>query len=121
MGKVQRHWRLALSLQKIQEHLKTLNTMELHWVHKSTNGLADRLANKGVGKEGLELDTTWSSLSNDELKTDCIHLATKYHEGRLIKKGHIEKGIARPGDRQARPRKEMMVEHSITNDHAGSA
>ena len=29
VGKVQRHWRLAHSLQKIQEHLKTLNTVEL--------------------------------------------------------------------------------------------
>jgi ribonuclease HI len=29
VGKVQRHWCLALSLQKIQEHLKTLNIMEL--------------------------------------------------------------------------------------------
>jgi ribonuclease HI len=58
VGKVQRHWRLALSLQKIQEHLKTLNTVELRWVRRSANSLADRLTNEGVGKEGLELDTT---------------------------------------------------------------
>jgi ribonuclease HI len=58
VGKVQRHWRLALSLQKIQEHLKTLNIVELRWVRKSANGLADRLANEGVGKEGSELHTT---------------------------------------------------------------
>jgi ribonuclease HI len=29
VGKVQQHWRLAHSLQKIQEHLRTLNTVEL--------------------------------------------------------------------------------------------
>jgi ribonuclease HI len=40
VGKVQRHWHLAHSLQKIQEHLKTLNTVELHWVCRSVNGLA---------------------------------------------------------------------------------
>jgi hypothetical protein len=56
-----------------------------------------------------------------KLKTYCIHLATKDREGRLSKEGHIEKGSARPGGRQVGPRKEMIVEHSITNDHAGSA
>jgi ribonuclease HI len=30
VGKVQRHWRLAHSLQKIQEHLQTMKTVELH-------------------------------------------------------------------------------------------
>jgi hypothetical protein len=120
VGKVQRHWRLALSLQKIQEHLKTLNTVELRWVRRSANGLADRLANEGVGKEGSELDTTWISLPNGQLRTDCIHLATKDREGRLSKEGHIEKGSARPGGRHAGPRKDMIVEHSVTNDHAGS-
>jgi ribonuclease HI len=30
VGKVQRHWRLAHSLQKIQEHMKMINTVELH-------------------------------------------------------------------------------------------
>jgi ribonuclease HI len=50
VGKVQHHWRLAHSLQKIQEHLRTLNTVELRWVHRSVNALADKLANKGVGQ-----------------------------------------------------------------------
>ena len=58
VGKVQRHWPLTHSLHKIQEHLKTLNTVELRWVRRSTNVLVDRLANEGVCKEGPELDTT---------------------------------------------------------------
>jgi ribonuclease HI len=58
VGKVQRHWCLTLSLHKIQQHLKTMNIVELHWVRRSMNGLANRLANEGDGKEGSELDTT---------------------------------------------------------------
>jgi hypothetical protein len=81
------------------------------------NGLVDRLANEGVGKEGSEPDTTWISLPNGQLKTDYIHLATKDHEGRLSKEGHIEKGNARLGDRHIGPMKDMISEHSITNDH----
>jgi hypothetical protein len=94
--------------------------VELRWVCGSANGLVDRLANEGVGKEGSELDTTWISLPNDQLRIDCIHLETKYHEGRLSKEGHIDKSSTRPDDRQAGPRKEMISEHSITNDHVGS-
>jgi ribonuclease HI len=56
VGKVQRHWRLEHSLYKIQEHLRTLNTMELCMVRRLANELTDRLANEGVSKEGLELD-----------------------------------------------------------------
>jgi ribonuclease HI len=52
VGKIQRHWRLAYSLQKIQEHLQTGIIVELRWVRRSTNGLADRIANEGVDKEG---------------------------------------------------------------------
>jgi len=58
VGKIQRHWRLAHSLQKIQEHLQTMNIVELHSVRRSANGLADKIANEGVSKEGPELDTT---------------------------------------------------------------
>jgi ribonuclease HI len=48
VGKVQRHWHLAHSIRKIQDHLQTINTVELCWVRRSTNGLADRIANEGV-------------------------------------------------------------------------
>jgi ribonuclease HI len=51
VGKVQKHWRLAHSLQKIQEHLQAINTVELHWVRRSTNGPADIISNEGVSKE----------------------------------------------------------------------
>jgi ribonuclease HI len=52
VGKIQRHWHLAYYLQKIQEHLQTGITVELHWVCRSANGLVDRIANEGVDKEG---------------------------------------------------------------------
>ena len=94
--------------------------MELRWVRGSANGLEDRLANEGVGKDSSKVDTTWLNLSNDQLRIDCIQLAKKDREGRLSKEGHIEKGSARPGDRKAGPMKDMIAEHSITNDHAGS-
>jgi hypothetical protein len=82
--------------------------------------LGDRLANEGFGKEGLELDTTWINTPNGQLKTDYIHLVTKDPEGSLSKEGHIEKGSARPSGRHARPRQDMIFEHSVTNDHARS-
>jgi ribonuclease HI len=77
VGKIHRHWRLAHSLQKIQEHLQTGTTVELRWVRRSTNGLVDRIANEGVSKEGLELDTIWSNILNGQFRTDCIQLAAK--------------------------------------------
>jgi hypothetical protein len=54
-----------------------MNTVELRWVRRSANGLAGRLANEGVGKEGLEIDTTWINILNGQLRIDYIHLATK--------------------------------------------
>jgi hypothetical protein len=81
---------------------------------RSVNGLADRLANEGVGKEGLELDTTWINIPNGQLRTDCIQLATKDHEGSLSKEGHIEEGSARPSGRHAGPR---LGYDCLTLDH----
>jgi hypothetical protein len=95
--------------------------MELRWVCGSANGLEDKLANEGVGKDSSKLDTTWLNIPNDQLRIDCIQLATNDREGRLSKEGHIKKGNERPGNRQAKPKKDVIVEHSITNDHAGSA
>jgi ribonuclease HI len=109
VGKVQCHWRLAHSLQKIQEHLRTLNTVELRWVRRSANALADRLANEGVDKEGPELDDTWINIPSGQLRTDCNHLAEKYREGSLSMEGHIEEDIARPLGRYAGPRKNMIA------------
>jgi hypothetical protein len=39
-------------------------TVELRWVWRSTNGMADKIANEGVDKQGLELDTIWSNIPN---------------------------------------------------------
>jgi ribonuclease HI len=85
MGKIQRHWRLAHSLQKIQEHLQTGITVELRWVRRSANGLADRIANEGVDKEGPELDTIWSNIPNGQFRTDCTQLAAKDYDNAEVR------------------------------------
>jgi ribonuclease HI len=103
VGKVQKHWCLAHSLQKIQEHLQTVNIVELHWVCRSTNGLVDRISNEGVSKEGLELDTTWINILEGQFRMDCTNLATKYRENNLSKEGHIEEGNERPNGRLEGP------------------
>jgi hypothetical protein len=72
VGKIQRHWRLAHSLQKIQDHLQTGITVDLHWVWRLENGLAYIITNEGINKEGLELDTIWSNIPNGQFQTDCI-------------------------------------------------
>jgi hypothetical protein len=38
--------------------MRTLNAVELHWVHKLANALADRLTNEEVEKERPELYDT---------------------------------------------------------------
>jgi ribonuclease HI len=68
MGKIQRHWRLAHLLKKIQEHLQTGITVELRWVRRSANGLADRIENEGVDKEGPELDTIWRNIPQGQFQ-----------------------------------------------------
>jgi ribonuclease HI len=90
VGKTHRHWCLAHSLQKIQEHLYTMNTMVLHWVRRSTNGLVDIITNDGVSKEGPKLDTTWSNIPNGQFKTNCIQLATKYCDDILSMDDHTK-------------------------------
>jgi ribonuclease HI len=104
MGKVKKLWHLAQSLQKIEEHLQTINTMELRWVRKSTNGLADKIANEGVSKERPELDTTWINISEGQFRTACTQLATKYCDNKLSKEGHIEEGSERSNGRLEGPR-----------------
>jgi hypothetical protein len=66
--------------------------------------LADRLANKGVGKEGPELDNTWINIPYGKLRKYCNHLAAKDREGNLSMEGHIEEDNARTRGRGADPR-----------------
>jgi ribonuclease HI len=120
VGKVQRHWRLAHSLQKIQEHLQKMNTVELRWVRRSANGLADRIANEGVSKEESELDTTWSNIPNGQFRTDCTQLATKDRDRSLSTEGHIERSGARPIGGHDESRQNLHGQHPITSDNAGS-
>jgi ribonuclease HI len=116
VGRVQKHWRLAHSLQKIQEHLQTINTIELRWVRRSTNGLADRISNEGVIKEGPKLDTTWTNIPQGQFRTDCTQLVTKHRDNILSKEGHIEEG----SERSEGPRKDITSQHSNTNHNERS-
>jgi hypothetical protein len=112
VGKIQRHWRLAHSLQKIQEHLQTGITVELRWVRRSTNGLADRIANEGVDKEGPELDTIWSNILNGQFRTDCIQLATKDRDDNRSTDDHIEDGGAGITEGHVGSRQNPIAHHS---------
>jgi ribonuclease HI len=116
VGKVHKHRCLAHSLQKIQEHLQTINTLELHWVHRSANGPADKIANEGVSKEGPELDTTWINIPQGQFITDCTKLVTKHRDISLSKGGHIEEG----SERTVGPKQDMTTQHSTTNHNVGS-
>jgi hypothetical protein len=55
--------------------------VELCWLRRSANGMADRMANEGASKEGPELDTIWSNILNGQFRTDSIQLAAKDHDG----------------------------------------
>jgi hypothetical protein len=83
---------LAYSLQKIQEHLQMGITVELRWVRRSANGLADRIANKGVDKEGTKLDSTWNNILKGQFQIDCSQLATKDYDDSRSTGNHIEAG-----------------------------
>jgi ribonuclease HI len=120
VGKIQRHWRLAHSLQKIQEHLQMGNTVELRWVRRSANGLADIIANEGVNKEGSELDTSWSNIPNGQFRTDCIQLATKDRDDSRSTDDHTEEGGTRITDGHEGTRKNLISHHSTTSYNADS-
>jgi hypothetical protein len=111
---------LAHSLQKIQEHLQTINTVELRWVRKSANGLANKISNERFNKEGPKLDTTWINILEGQFRTDYTQLATKYCDNSLSKEGHIEEGNERPNGRHEGPKRDMTAQHSTTNHNAGS-
>jgi ribonuclease HI len=120
VGKVQRHWRLGHSLQNIRERLQKMNTMDLHWVCRSTNVLVERIANEWANKEGLELDTTWSNIPNYQFRTDCIQLVTKDCDDNLSTECHIERSGARLIGGHDESRKNLHGKHPITSENAGS-
>jgi ribonuclease HI len=118
--KVQRHWHLAHSLQKIQGHLQMMNTVELCWVCKSVNSLVDRIANEGVSKERSKLDTPWRNIPNGQFKKNCTHLATKDREGSSSTEGHIERSGERLVDGHDESRQNIHGQHPIPRDRARS-
>jgi hypothetical protein len=97
-----------------------MNTMELRWVRRSANGLADRITNEEVSKEGSELDTTWRNILNGQFRTYCIQLATKDRDDSLSTKGHIERSGARPTGEHDESRQNLHGQHPIKSDNAGS-
>jgi hypothetical protein len=64
--------------------------VELCWVRRSTNGLADRIANEGVDKQRPELDTIWSNIPNGQFRTDYIQLAAKDYDDSRSTDDHIK-------------------------------
>jgi hypothetical protein len=80
----------------------------------------DRITNEGVSKEGPELDTTWSNITNGHFRTDCIQLATKDRDDNLSKEGHIEEGGTRPIGGHEGSRQNLPTQHSTTSYNAGS-
>jgi ribonuclease HI len=113
IGKIQRHWRLAYLLKKIQEHLRTGITVELRWVRRSTNGLADRIENEGVENEGPELDTIWRNIPQGQFRTDCTQLAAKDWDNRSSTEDHGKNGGAADTEGHVGPRQELMAHQSI--------
>jgi hypothetical protein len=89
-----------------------MNTMELHWVPRSTNGLADRISNEGFNKLGPEQNTTLINIMEGQFRIDCIQLATKDCDDSLCKEAHIEEG------RYEGTRKDMNAQYSTTNYNA---
>jgi hypothetical protein len=79
-----------------------INTVELHWVRRSKNRLADRISNEGVSKEGSELDTTWINILQGQFRIDYTQLVTKYRDNNLSKGGHIEEGNRKSQQKERR-------------------
>jgi hypothetical protein len=103
----------------IQEHLQMINTMDLRWVCKSSNGLVDRISNKGVSKDGLVLDTTWLNIPKGQFRIDCLQLVTKECDNNFSKECHIKEGCERPRGWHEGPRQKMTTQHVTTNHNAG--
>ena len=66
--------------------------MELRWVQRSANGLADRIENEGVDNEGLELDTIWRNIPQGQFRVDCTQLVEKYWDNRSSMKDYDKNG-----------------------------
>jgi hypothetical protein len=97
-----------------------MNTLELRWVRRSTNGLANKITNEGVNKEGPELDITWINILEGQFRMDCIQLATKDCDSSLSKEGHIEEGNERPSRRLEGPRQDMTastIDYNVESDY----
>jgi ribonuclease HI len=120
MGKIQRHWRLAHLLQKIQEHLRTGITVELRWVRRSANGLADRIANEGVDNEGPELDTIWSNIPQGQFRTDCTQLAAKDYDNSSSTEDHFKNGGAEGIEGHVGSRQNLIAHQSNKVTNAGT-
>jgi hypothetical protein len=92
-------------------------TVELRWVWRSTNGLADRIANEGVDKEGPELDTIWSNIPQGQFRTNCTQLAAKDCDSRSTE-DHIETGGAGETEGHVGSRQNPIAHQSNTSSNA---
>jgi hypothetical protein len=92
--------------------------VELRWVRRSTNGLADIIANEGVDKEGPELGSTWIKIPNGQFRTDCTQLAANDYDGSQSTDDHIEDEGTQLIEGKREFRKNMIGHHLNTSYNA---
>jgi len=69
--RVSKHWRLLQVYQRIQSHLRALRTLNFFHVRRTTNRLADCLANEGVLCSKINRRYDWMSTAPGRLHEDC--------------------------------------------------
>jgi hypothetical protein len=90
-------------------------TVDLHWVRRSSNGLADIIANEWVDKEGPKLDSTWSNIPNGHFRTDCTQLVEKDYDSSRSTDDHIEAKGAELIEGQVGSRQNLIGHHLNTS------
>lgn len=74
--KVSKHWRLLQVYQLIQSHLRTMRTLSFIHVQRTTNRLADIMANEGVLCTKSNKIYEWSETPQGRLRDECHKQAT---------------------------------------------
>ena len=72
LKKVLSHWRLIQVFQRIQFHLLDLRTVSFTHVWRTTNKLADILANKGALCTKSSVKFRWQEMPQGNLRENCL-------------------------------------------------
>eukprot|EP00253_Pinus_taeda_P001588 PITA_01588 len=75
--KVAKSWRLLSRLEALEEKLHTSHNLCFHHVRRTTNQVADRLANQGVSQSIPYFSGSLDTVEDAQLKQDCISLVQK--------------------------------------------